>query len=497
MRRKDIIAKRGGKFVVMSEAGKKLGEFDTEQEARERLRQIEAAKAAKDEDDDDEDPDERDPDDTDGENDAGLDSNAWNGRRHIGDSFEVRRVDYLGEIHFDPKRDDGVLAEIGDDGFLRADANLTTIGVFKYSDGDGNTWGELRTPEQVFHPDAMASFELKVVTNDHPAEFVSAKNVKDVSVGMTGNKVVRKGDFLTASIVITDEDTIAAIKDGKTQLSCGYTAQVIVDRGVSDDGTPFHGRQTNIRGNHVAVVDSGRAGPECRLLVGRGDAFTHGEKPTMKTRKVKIGDKEFEVPENVADAIEAARGDSIVIDGKTYNAKQVADAFAALEVKTPAPTPTPTPAPKADADDVAALRARVDMLEAEIKNAPQRMDARLRIVSAAQNILGSDFAHEGKTDTDIMRAVVLEVSPTIKDKLDANAKSAGYLRACFDQALELHDSREAYVLDQNGVVFDAIGNGGGGEDPLQKVLDAQAEFLKNRATPSLEAGAPPPGVSVN
>ena len=42
-----MIRKEGSKYVVRSESGKPLGSYKTEAEAKERLRQIEAAKAAK------------------------------------------------------------------------------------------------------------------------------------------------------------------------------------------------------------------------------------------------------------------------------------------------------------------------------------------------------------------------------------------------------------------------------------------------------------------
>ena len=54
------------------------------------------------------------------------------------DAPTVRRVDYLGEVHFDPERKDGALAQFTAEGFLRVDARLTRTGVFTYGDADGN-----------------------------------------------------------------------------------------------------------------------------------------------------------------------------------------------------------------------------------------------------------------------------------------------------------------------------------------------------------------------
>jgi len=136
-------------------------------------------------------------------------------------------VDYLGEVHFDPERTDGALAQFTAEGFLRVDARLTRTGVFTYGDAEGNTWGELRSPEEVFDGDSLRSFEMVVLTDDHPQDFVDASNVKEVQVGHVGTDVRKDGDYVIASIVITDPQVIRSIADGKVELSCGYTAQVI------------------------------------------------------------------------------------------------------------------------------------------------------------------------------------------------------------------------------------------------------------------------------
>ena len=203
--------------------------------------------------------------------------------------MRVRRIDFIaGDIHCDPDRADGVLARLdADTGFLHLDARLTTVGVFSYSDANGKVWGELRTEAEVFSADSLASFRLAVVTNDHPDQFVDVDNVSAVQKGTVGTDVRREvipvaDDFVRASIVVTDAITILAIQRGKCQLSCGYTAEVVAQVGVAN-GDKFDGVQTNIRGNHVAIVTKGRAGPGCSLIA-RGDA-AFSEVHFMKTAK--------------------------------------------------------------------------------------------------------------------------------------------------------------------------------------------------------------------
>ncbi len=113
-----------------------------------------------------------------------------------------------------------------------------------------------RPPEEVFSPEAMASFEGMPVTNDHPPEGVDISNIRALQKGHAHN--VRRGsgenaDLLLADLIITDPALITAIlEEGKREISCGYTYELREENGRYI--------QRKIRGNHVAVVDAGRAG---------------------------------------------------------------------------------------------------------------------------------------------------------------------------------------------------------------------------------------------
>lgn len=112
-----------------------------------------------------------------------------------------------------------------------------------------------RKPEQVFSPQTLASFENKPVTVEHPDEDVNPNNYKEYSVGFVRD--VHKGvadgqDVILGTLVITDAKTIEEIENGEhTELSCGY------DCDIEDNDAP---EQKNIRGNHVALCEQGRAG---------------------------------------------------------------------------------------------------------------------------------------------------------------------------------------------------------------------------------------------
>lgn len=145
---------------------------------------------------------------------------------------------------------------------------VTRTGYLEYGDGetpldsdDDGIVRILRKAEDVFHPATMASFEGKSVTITHPEDWVDPRNWKELTVGTTMN--VRRGSgkdntLLLADLLITDHKAILLVKNGLREVSCGYEAEFT----QTGDG---EGRQTNIVGNHVALVKEGRAGSNCAI----------------------------------------------------------------------------------------------------------------------------------------------------------------------------------------------------------------------------------------
>ena len=81
-----------------------------------------------------------------------------------------------------------------------------------------------RSEEEVFSPAALASFEGKPVTNDHPPVLLDPETVGMYEKGHVQN--VRRGTgewegFVIADLHIHDAELIDAVKNGKRQVSCG------------------------------------------------------------------------------------------------------------------------------------------------------------------------------------------------------------------------------------------------------------------------------------
>lgn len=142
-----------------------------------------------------------------------------------------------------------------------------------------------RSADEVFSPATIASFEGKPFTDNHPTEMVTTQNVSMYSKGHIQN--VRKGEgefqnMLIADVICTDESVTNEIKEKrKREVSCGY--EYVVKKG------PKGFEQTQIRGNHLALVENGRAGQKAAIQDEMPDAIikqkTKGETNTMSTPK--------------------------------------------------------------------------------------------------------------------------------------------------------------------------------------------------------------------
>ena len=121
-----------------------------------------------------------------------------------------------------------------------------------------------KSPEEVFAPAAMASFEGKSVTDNHPSSEVRPDNYSSFEKGVVSN--VRRGtgadyNCLLADLIIKDPTLMSGVDGGKREVSCGYE----VDYEPIGDGKY---QQVRIRGNHVAVVSAGRAGDHVAIKDG-------------------------------------------------------------------------------------------------------------------------------------------------------------------------------------------------------------------------------------
>lgn len=185
---------------------------------------------------------------------------------------------------------------------------------------DGQQYEVFRPLDEVTAPQTIASFEAKSVLDLHPPDkpLVDALDEYDgVSQGHMQNVRVGQpltdGEFagetpLLADLWVKNPELNLKIEGGTREVSCGYRFILAKD----DAGRLI---MTQIRGNHVAVVPKGRAGPE--IAIGDAAPPDVSAPPNSKQRKSRMSLSErlmraigFQVavkdatPEEVADALE-------------------------------------------------------------------------------------------------------------------------------------------------------------------------------------------------
>jgi uncharacterized protein len=120
----------------------------------------------------------------------------------------------------------------------------------------------LRVPGELAR--AAPSFDNLPVLSEHYV--VSADDPQPgLVVGASGSDAEFDPPFLRNSLVIWRQDAIDDIVSGRTrELSCAYRFDLDLTGGRFL-GQPYDGVIRNIVGSHIALVEEGRAGPDCAI----------------------------------------------------------------------------------------------------------------------------------------------------------------------------------------------------------------------------------------
>jgi hypothetical protein len=155
----------------------------------------------------------------------------------------------------------------GHDGTLYADATFARDGILEYRRPDGSTRRELRLPETNQDPSVLTSFGLAPITIEHPSGLVNQDNASDLRKGISLQNVVYegKGGFVRGQVAILDSYAVDLVESGaKTQLSAGYTCNIEEKPGIWK-GIKYDAIQKDVRVNHIALTEKGRAGEAVAL----------------------------------------------------------------------------------------------------------------------------------------------------------------------------------------------------------------------------------------
>lgn len=319
------------------------------------------------------------------------------------------------------------------DGYLAVRARAARVGVYQYTGREvdpDNAHGlrdqavvnVLRDESTVFDTAAAQSFVGKPVTDDHPAEAVTAENWRDHARG-TIMGALRDGEYLAFDILLTDAATIAKVDAGKRELSNGYAAELQFGDFKAVDGTICQARQSKITGgNHVAIVDRGRAGSECAIK----DAFAICDAITAD-----------ELSRLSASINQGKPAMKITLDGLVVDLSDAAAVEAAIKKYQDAATAANDAKTAAEAK-VAELTTSISTKDAEIVTLKQQVAD-----SAITPAKLRDAAKEYAAVCDKAKALGV----TFAEDADADAIKAAVVNA------KLGDAAKGWTADQIAVSF--------------------------------------------
>lgn len=293
-----------------------------------------------------------------------------------------------------------------DDGYLVATAKAVRTGIQVYRGSEVGLVGDdanrllkvYRSEDEVRAPDSLRTFSHAPITMDHPAEPVTPANWKDLAKGEVSTDGQWVDNHIALPLIIKDADAIAAVQAGKRQLSAGYDANIVLEDGVAPDGTRYDAVQKDIRINHLAIVERGRAGTaQIGDSAGRGkwgvEPVTVGDAPaqpkekSMNTRTIFVDKLPVEVTDAAAHAIEKLQG-------------QLADAQTTLGEHTATIATRDTRIGELEAENKALQDAALDDAAIEA-----RVAARAALVDEARTVV-KDYDSKGKSEAAIRRDVV-------------------------------------------------------------------------------------------
>lgn len=486
----DTIEKRGAVWAVLAESGEVLGEYATQEEAAERLRQVEAAKSAEV---------------------AKAIENDDTVKIQDRRDRAVQRLDRVGL-----RVDAGSVRELAN-GMVELWGVATRVGVFEYEDeGPTGVRREYRSTEEVMRRGSLATLVGVPFTIDHPEDGsdVHSGNAASLTHGWVLD-VEPVGDLIRAKIRVATDAAKAAIAAGKIELSCGYTANIDAKSGVSPKGEPFDAMQRDIVYNHLALVDFARAGHVARLHLDgvsvQRETAVPGAQPMKSFKLVHTDGRKLDLPavlalgmltasaDPKADAAEVATV-TIEQDGEVVSlvlpkgmVDEIAKMIGLLPAEAPAAPPADAPAgeappaeePPMDAKADAAMKRIADKAAAD---AIARYDARNRERSKVERqavlVLDSGYAWERATTAQIMVDVISKVDAAKADEAAALAKASrnddramGRLDAMFDASIAAHKSAADSSATLMGALLGAAvhDSAPARKDPRQAMIDRRSK----------------------
>jgi len=251
---------------------------------------------------------------------------------------------------------------------------------------------------------------------------------KKLVVGAIGSDVAFAAPYLDADLCVWDAAAIAGIETDKVrELSCAYRYDPVMEPGEFE-GQPYDGRMTNIRGNHLALVEVGRAGPDVVVADSKPLTLRNSAMKMTKLGKALFAALCAASPVLAADsALPALVG---LADRKTFDKKAVRDKLLALDAGVDPQKvddlldtmldveqePKPVETPSAAADDESAEAKLRSLLAGKVDDDTlAQACALLGAPAAAADDMASSMTKNVNAAMDSLRVEFREANQALRD----------------------------------------------------------------------------------
>lgn len=308
---------------------------------------------------------------------------------------------------------------------------IARVGVFPYRRADGSYTMEAKLPDELLNPLTVDSANNKPITDEHPGESVNLDNTKKYLKGFTASNAHVEDGKIKVDVTLSDPQLIKEAEDGKEELSIGFNTETVPETGEFR-GTKYDSVQKNIRINHLAVVNRGRAGHEVRLtgdsaeqVMDKLDDLSKQEN-TMEYTTVRLEGKDITV----------AKEDAAVVTGANDAGKDKDAQIEALKAKIKElqgnsnKTSEQANKNKEKADSLEEENKKLQEKLSEFKGdaLDKKIEDAIQLRTKATKFLGDSYDFAGKNAQDIKVAAI----KTVDDSFDPEGKSEGYIDGLFD-----------------------------------------------------------------
>jgi len=242
-----------------------------------------------------------------------------------------------------------------DSGFLHINGVVARTGLQPYM---GAELGDMENPTNIFNvyrprdevlkEESLSTYSNAPITDDHPNTFVTVDNATELIKGSVASyETYNKDgiDYIKAKIVVTDKDLINKVINGKMELSAGYSQTLVKEKGEFE-GVGYDYIQTNIKINHVALVDSARCGQECKLVFDSNSIIVDentlkGIDSMEKEEEIKTPDAEMpfdikELAKQVAELLKMEKAEETMIDEEMPKEEETKNIDSLIDAKVDA-----------------------------------------------------------------------------------------------------------------------------------------------------------------